>query len=546
MSESSEHPDLFEIGERAFQGFLEEFRAYGLEADEGLALHRSHGMLCYYSFLDRQIYLSVPDFRAPTGKLQMLMFRQWLRAESNAELMRFLQIFIPFIVAHEMAHHFRHRAGLFGEDNWHEEQLANCLAAAVNKYRIPPAERAFAVQFLQRAVQALGEQLGLGDSAIDSYFDVVHALQASNRISTVEMDNFRLVQGVALNPTTSSLALRHSGTLTASDHARLERREALISNFNQDYASDPVRYVYYQAGWVYLTIKSTEANYVDEFARRYLNRDVPFIEITRPVVASERELAALYRASVVAGATSATLGRYFYKRYRSDLLAYLEQGHQTSGVAGRELHDVNFDVLAIWDERSEDPLNFLAGMVPTDWRKVFPRALQHSDRLVDARLPADLPTYADVALWDALGGTNDERTARTLQLFERFDRLDLFRVLPPEVILELGRKSYQVRYSAGEVVVWQGDLNNDVFILLQGQLQTEVKGSPSSATIHEGELFGEIAWLTHGSRSATVRAATEAICLVLKDHDLQILAYRSPAILHSIASTLAYRLRSRL
>lgn len=540
-----EYPDLFDIGERAFQNFLAEFRAYGLEADAGLALQRSHGMLCYYSFVDRQIYLSVPDFRASTGKLQMLMFRQWLRAESNAELMRFLQIFIPFIVAHEMAHHFRHRAGLFGTDNWHEEQLANCLAAAVNKYRIPPAERAFAVQFLQRAVQALGEQLGLGDSAIDSYFDVVHALQASNRISTVEMDNFRLAQGVAPTPTSSSHALRHSGALTASDHARLERREALISNFNQDYASDPVRYVYYQAGWVYLAIKSTEANYVDEFARQYLNRDLAFLDITRAGAVGESGLMALYQASRVAGATSATLGRYYYKRYRSELLASLKQRHQASGT-GHDLYEVNFDVLAIWDERSEDPLNFLAGMVPTDWRKVFPRALQHSNRLASARLPADLPTAADVALWDALGNTGDARTARTVQLFERFDRLDLFRVLPPEVILELGRKSYQVRYAAGEVVVWQGDLNNDIFILLRGQLQTEVQGSTSSATIHAGELFGEIAWLTHGSRSATVRAVTAATCLVLKDHDLQILAYRSPAILHSIASTLAYRLRSRL
>ncbi|MCU0755061.1 MAG: cyclic nucleotide-binding domain-containing protein [Xanthomonadales bacterium] len=542
---SVEYPDLFEIGERAFQGFLAEFRAYGLEADDGLALHRSHGMLCYYSFVDRQIYLSVPDFRASTGKLQMLMFRQWLRAESNAELMRFLEIFIPFIVAHEMAHHFRHRAGLFGTDNWHEEQLANCLAAAVNKYRIPPVERAFAVQFLQRAVQALGEQLGLGDSAIDSYFDVVHALQASNRISTVEMDNFRLAQGVAPTPTSPSHALRHSGTLTASDHARLEQREALISNFNQDYASDPVRYVYYQAGWVYLTIKSTEANYVDEFARQYLNRDVPFLQITRSGTVGEPGLAALYLASVAAGATSTTLSRYFYKRYRSELLEYLERGQQAAGVAGHELQTVNFEVLAIWDERSEDPLNFLAGMVPTELRKLFPRALRHSDWLTLARLPADLPSTADVALWNTLAGTDDAQTARTVQLFERFDRLDLFHVLPPEVILELGRKSYQVRYAAGEVVVWQGDLNNDVFILLQGQLQTEVQGSPSSATIHEGELFGEIAWLTHGSRSATVRAATAAICLVLKDHDLQILAYRSPAILHSIASTLAYRLRSR-
>ena len=99
MSTASPYPDLFEMGQQAFIRFREEFRQYGVETDPGLGLHRSQGMLCYYDFSDRQIYLSVPDLSATTGKLQLLMFRQMLCAESNEELLRFLAIFIPFIGA---------------------------------------------------------------------------------------------------------------------------------------------------------------------------------------------------------------------------------------------------------------------------------------------------------------------------------------------------------------------------------------------------------------------------------------------------------------
>ncbi|MCB9106942.1 MAG: hypothetical protein H6633_22255 [Anaerolineales bacterium] len=49
---------------------MREFAAYGLEADPGIELRQGNGVLCYYSLEDRHIYLSVPDFSRPVGKLQ--------------------------------------------------------------------------------------------------------------------------------------------------------------------------------------------------------------------------------------------------------------------------------------------------------------------------------------------------------------------------------------------------------------------------------------------------------------------------------------------
>lgn len=544
MSDAAAWPDLFAIGGQAFDRFRAEFRQYGLELDPGLGLHRGHGMLCFYDFSDRQIYLSLPDLAVPTGKLQLLMFRQWLCAESNDELMRFLAIFIPFIVAHEITHHLRHRAGLFGSDSWLEEQIANQMASAVNKHRIAPAERAFAVQFLERAVKKLGDRLGLGESAIDAYYDIVHALQASDRLSTTEMDNFRLVQGVAPEDASATGALRSSGALADTVNQRLDRRHALIARFNQDYASDPTRYVYYQMGWVYLAMKSTEANYVDELAREHLDRPLEVLSIAPPHAATPRGIRALHQASRAAMPHSQTLGRCFYKRYRGDLLAYLAQQPADPDRPAESRRPVHYDVLAIWDDRHHDPLNFLAGMLPKAHRDLFPLAIAEAAGPAEAQLPDDLPTEADRVLWQHLQAPQGEVAWRTVGLLEQFDRLDPFRPLPPETMVALARKSYVVHYATGETLVWQGELNNDVFILLDGGLETEVAEHDRRGQIGPGTLFGEVAWLTQGSRSATVRAVVPSTCLVIKEHDLQILAYQSPSILQSIAATLAWRLRS--
>jgi monovalent cation:H+ antiporter, CPA1 family len=133
-----------------------------------------------------------------------------------------------------------------------------------------------------------------------------------------------------------------------------------------------------------------------------------------------------------------------------------------------------------------------------------------------------------------------------LELLAQFDGLELFRSLPPEVILELGKKTYRVQYPARATLVWQGEFNNDIFILLDGALEAQADGQERPARISPGEVFGEIAWLTRGSRAATVRAVTDSTCLVITESDLQILAYQSPSILQSIAATLARRLRSLL
>lgn len=539
----TQYPDLFEMGQAAFERFRREFAEYGIETDPKMELRKGAGMLCYYDFKDRRIYLSMPDFNAPTGKLQALMFRQMLTAGSNEELMRFFSIFIPFIVAHEMTHHFRHKYGLFSEDSWHEEQLANKMASAVNKHRIPPAEREFAVMFLQRAMKKLAEQFGLGEDAFDSYYDIAEALQTSDHLSEEELDNFRMAQESAPSSISATMMLRRSRVFSEEINQRLKKRRELIASFNQKYADDQSRYIYYQVGWVYLAMKSEESSYVEELARKSLNMTPRFLDIKPLQNFEDRAIYAFFKASEQTRSVSETVSRYYYKRYRAALLEYLQKIRSAMARINEEEALINLKFLAVWDDHAKDPLNFLAGMVPPILRELFPGGIARSSFLADTNLPGDLPTDEDRQIWEHATDAQPGAVHATLELLRQFDSLDHFRSLPPEAMIELGKKFFRVRYAAGETLIWEGEENSDVFVLLEGKLEATSREQGRANPVEPGGVFGEIAWLTNRERIATVRALVPSTCLVIKGSDLFFLSYKNPSILLSIARTLARRFR---
>ena len=65
------------------------------------------------------------------------------------------------------------------------------------------------------------------------------------------------------------------------------------------------------------------------------------------------------------------------------------------------------------------------------------------------------------------------------------------------------------RYAPGEVIVREGDTGCHAFILLSGLCEVTVHGEILNR-IGPGELFGEIACLEMGTRTATVRAAVDS------------------------------------
>ncbi len=532
-------PDLFELGRTHFEAFVAEFASYGLQADPGLELRPGSGLLCYYSLDDRQIYLAVPALNQPEGKLQALFLRSILGCRDKAELLRFFQLFIPHVIAHELAHHYRHRYGLFGASLWQEEQIANKLAAAVVKHRLSPADKAEARRLLAQAIDALSARMQEKNIAVDSYYSVLHALNASGQIGVADFENLELIQTMfSVDP---EQLLKGSGQLSDELEARLDERDELIDEIDRRYASDQLKYIYYHVGWLSLDLNSRETEYIDEFARHYLNLGVELLPaVVVPAEPADEAIRACFQAYRDTQPHSEVAGRYFYRRYRSLLLASFDQEGGGEGLKRQAAV-----VLERWGDQAADTLNYLVQLAPPALRPLFPHLIAGS-LAEPPPLPAALPTETDRRLWEhALRPDGDIAAANTLYRLELLDRAELYRPLPAELLLELVHGFYQVYFAPGETVIWEGDYNDDVFVLLEGKLEVSIVRAGQVfpvGQINPGEMFGEIAFFTEDPRYATVRAVEPSRCFVLKDNHLQLFAFRHPVMLMQMAGILAKRL----
>lgn len=536
--------DLFALGQKYFSAFLAEFASYGLEADPGIELRKGTGILCYYSFDDRHIYLSVPDLNDPLGRLHALLLRSLVGCGSDEELLRFFRLFIPYVIAHELAHHYRHRAGLFGDSLWNEEQVANKLAVAVVKHRLSPEEKSYARGLLQQAIETLAAKMEEKNIAVDSYYSVLHALNVSGQIGVSDFENIELV-GAMFNMSPDEILLG-SGQLSPELLARLEQRDDLIEQINEEYASDQLRYIYYHVGWLYLDLTSRETGYVDEFVRTYLKMPVDLLPVIQVQPnPQDREIQACYRAYLDTTGRSKTAGRYFYRRYRSLLLARLQAAQLQVPSQAEQLKWEARLILERWTGQEADTLRYLAQLAPADLRPLFPHLVE-AGLGTGPELPAGLPTETDRRLWQYVTRqAGDSAAANTLYRLELLDQTDIYRPLPAELLLELAHQFYQVRYAPGEVVIWENEHNDDVYILLEGRLEATVNRDGQEVPVNiiqAGQIFGEIAFFTEDPRYATVRALEPSHCFVLKDSQLQLFAFEHPVILMQMAGALAKRL----
>ncbi|MCB0212065.1 MAG: cyclic nucleotide-binding domain-containing protein [Anaerolineae bacterium] len=545
MSEQAAVIDLFALGQKHFNTFRAEFAAYGIEADPGIELRQGTGVLCYYNLDDRHIYLSVPDFNQPMGKFQALFLRSLLGCDSNEALFRFLDLFLPHIIAHELAHHYRHRYGMFSDNLWQEEQIANKLSVAVVKHRLTPEEKTFAKAFLSKAIETLAAKMEEKSIAVDSYYSVLHALNVSGQVGTADFENIELLQ-TALG-VQSEAFLKGSGQLSTEEEQRLEQREDVIESINREYTSDQIKYIYYHVGWLYLDLNSRETEYVDEFARNYLNFSFDLLPPIEPQTdtPSDNAIQACFLAYLRSQPLSDTAGRYFYKRYRSLLLARLDSIELTIAAQNDRLKREARLILENWSGQETDTLDYISQLAPPALQPLFPHRIAEE---LDLQLSPgeDLPTETDRRLWAyVIDQVDDSAAANTLRRLNLLDRTDIYRELSIEVLLKLIARFSLVRFAPGEPIIWQNERNDDVYILIEGQLDVLIdrQGQPTPVgTIKPNEIFGEIAFFTEDPRYATVRAVEPSKCYVLTDADLQLLAYEHPTILMQMAGVLAKRL----
>jgi hypothetical protein len=532
--------DLFAIGKRIFDAFVAELGRHGIAVHPDLALRRGDGVMSHYSLPDCKIYLSVPDSSTPVGQLQVMVLTSTLSCKDEAELFHLFELFLPRLVAHEIAHHLRHQYGRFGNSPWEEEQVANRFAAALTMRRMPPSERAGARELLSRILTALAGKIDVKDAATMSYHDLLFALNASGKIGDTTVDRAVVAQRLFDAETQNMLAA--SGELPTVIGRNIDLRGALIRDINAQYADDFLKYVYYHAGWLHIDLASHDAEYIDALAREHLGKVVPLLPaIPAEPVPADEVIAAYFRAFLDCRPISEPAARYFYKRYRSLLWAKLREGGLLRPSDAEVLKRESAFFLESWDDGASDALKYVAHLATESVRALFPGRLRGRIGALPPARP-HLSAEADERLYrHVIDRAADPAAEQTLLRLSLFENNDVFRHVPAESLLSLTHVLARVYLRPGETLVWEDEDNDDVFLLARGELESLVGGSPSGV-IQAGAVFGETAFFSRRPRHATVRALVASECLVIKNVDLLALAYRHPSVLIHMGGALARRL----
>ena len=128
------------------------------------------------------------------------------------------------------------------------------------------------------------------------------------------------------------------------------------------------------------------------------------------------------------------------------------------------------------------------------------------------------------------------------------ERIPFFATLPPGERRNLVAASVERVYPTGAALVWQGQRPGvGLYVVLAGRaLVTQVEEDGAARELAElgpGEMFGEMALLDEGPRSATVMAMEPTTALIIPIFDFRAALARNPDATIRLLALLSRRVR---
>lgn len=119
--------------------------------------------------------------------------------------------------------------------------------------------------------------------------------------------------------------------------------------------------------------------------------------------------------------------------------------------------------------------------------------------------------------------------------------INMFELLTEDDRTELGKVIDELKIPAGQTLFQAGDPGDSLFIIQSGEIELFIKDTAGQkivlATPSAGDMFGELAMLDYGPRTATAIALQDSDILVLDRDDLVLLFQKKPeAALHMLAA----------
>lgn len=112
-------------------------------------------------------------------------------------------------------------------------------------------------------------------------------------------------------------------------------------------------------------------------------------------------------------------------------------------------------------------------------------------------------------------------------------RTPLFRSVPRRRRGEVAQAADRLTVSAGSVLIRQGDLAHEFFVILEGSASVLCDDRPIRA-LGPGDFFGEIGLVGQPYRTATVVADSDLDVLVLGRREFRTIIARFPAVASAV------------
>ena len=100
-----------------------------------------------------------------------------------------------------------------------------------------------------------------------------------------------------------------------------------------------------------------------------------------------------------------------------------------------------------------------------------------------------------------------------MDLVEKFKNIPFLKAFPEEHIHAILHLSRMRKYEPGEEIISEGSEDRWIYVIVIGAVKVFKQDREVAALDKVGDVFGEMAILESGVRSATVRASKETVCL---------------------------------